>query len=234
MNKPANSPFNPFQLLQKQKCLTKNREICNNNPFQFFKREPEESSFIATIKLKSNSRRYHGFNPFINESQEKEEKAPFHKGEQNYHAIFKGLNKNNNISNITDSMKKDKQIIVKPNINIYICENYFENGPFEEENRNCRQLTVRNDKSYSINNNNINQEKNEDEDLRLTESLYAPAPAIEPINHLSDRFAKLTLEENLKDKRVNDKNLMKQKEVNENEKIYTNDGNWTLGKYYME
>ena len=134
MNKKDISPINPFQNLLPPKYLTKNRDCTSNNSSHFPKIDSGESSFTAIIKLKTKSKNHHGFNPFLNKCEEKEEKAPFYKGEQNIHAVFKGLNKNNNRSNITNLLTREKQMVVKPKINIYICENdFFNNKPFEDE-----------------------------------------------------------------------------------------------------
>lgn len=237
MNKKDISPINPFQNLLPPKYLTKNRDCTSNNPFHFPKIDSGESSFTAIIKLKTKSKNHHGFNPFLNKCEEKEEKAPFYKGEQNIHAVFKGLNKNNNRSNITNLLTREKQMVVKPKINIYICENdFFNNKPFEDENINCHFQTDIKEKKYQADNSNIifSQDKKEDEEVDITESLCAPAPAIDPIVDISNKFEKLTLEEMEKRKMIKEKDLWKHKQQISEEKIYTNDGNCTIGQYYIE
>ena len=78
------------------------------------------------------------------------------------------------------------------------------------------------------------QDKKEDEEVNITESLCTPAPAIDPFVDISNKFEKLTLEEREKKKMVKEKDLWKHKQQNSEEKIYTNDGNCTLGEYYIE
>ena len=238
MNRNANPPFNPFEYSERSKfVVTKRRDYSKNNPFLHSDDDTHEISFNGTIKLKTMSRQSHGINPFINYSEKKIEKAPFYKGERNTYCAFKGLNKNNNQSNIANSSKGEQQFIIKPNFNIYICDNnFFDNNPFENEKINPFITNTMDKKmdSFSNINNTISEEKRKDKEINLTESLAAPAPAIDPVIDLTDRVEKLKLDDGTTKKKRRKELKWNQNKKKNDDKIYTNDGNCTLGENYFE
>ena len=81
-------------------------------------------------------------------------------------------------------------------------------------------------------NNTISEEKRQEKEINLTESLCAPAPAIDPVIDLTERVEKLKLDDGRSKKQRKNK-LWKQSKKKENEKIYTNDGSCTLGENYF-
>jgi hypothetical protein len=235
MNRNDNSPLNLFKYSDRSKfVVTKRRDYSNNNPF-FYDNGTQEISFNGTIKLKTTSRLSHAINPFENYSKKTREKSPFFKGDRNTYCAFKGLNNNDNKSNIANSSKRYQPLIIKPNFNIYICDNnFFEDIPSGNENINPFATNGMDKKMDSFNkiNNTTCEEKREDKDINLTESLCAPAPAIDPMIDLINRVERLKLDDG-KTKKQRRNELRKQNKKNKEEKIYTNDGNCTIGEDYF-
>ena len=230
MNRNANSPFDPFHNSDTSKFVfAKRRGYSNNDPF-FFDNDTHEISFNGTIKLKICSRQSNAVNSF-----ETRDKPPFYKGEQTNYCAFKGLNSNDKQSNIANSSERAQPLIIKPNFNIYICDNnFFEDIPSGNENINPFATNGMDKKMDSFNkiNNTTCEEKREDKDINLTESLCAPAPAIDPMIDLINRVERLKLDDG-KTKKQRRNELRRQNKKNKEEKIYTNDGNCTIGEDYF-
>ena len=85
--------------------------------------------------------------------------------------------------------------------------------------------------SFNILNNTTSEEDREINEMNLTETLCAPDPAHEI--DLRNRIEQLKIDDGkTKDQRRNE--LRKVRKINNCEKIYTNDGNCTLGGDYFD
>ena len=194
MNRNDNSPLNLFKYSDRSKfVVTKRRDYSNNNPF-FYDNGTQEISFNGTIKLKTTSRLSHAINPFENYSKKKIEELPFHKGESKCYSPFKRLNANNYQSSIANSSKGEKQLIINPNFNIYICDKDFF-AKNEHTNPFATNSIENKIDTFSVMNNTISEEKRQEKEINLTESLCAPAPAIDPVIDLTERVEKLKLDD---------------------------------------
>lgn len=232
MNRKPTFPINPFEYQERPKySANKRRDYSDNNPFFSSENDTHEISFNGTIKLKTVSRPSHGINPFENYSKKKIEELPFHKGESKCYSPFKRLNANNYQSSIANSSKGEKQLIINPNFNIYICDKDFF-AKNEHTNPFASNSIENKIDSFSVINNTISEEKRQEKEINLTESLCAAAPAIDPVIDLTERVEKLKLDDGRSKKQRKNK-LWKQSKKKDNEKIYTNDGSCTLGENYF-
>ena len=85
--------------------------------------------------------------------------------------------------------------------------------------------------SFNILNNTTSEEDREINEMNLTETLCAPDPAHEI--DLRNRIEQLKIDDGkTKEQRRNE--YRKVRKVDDCEKIYTNDGNYTLGRDYFD
>ena len=230
MGDNTNSFLNPFLFNNTRKFeMTKTRNRADKNPFLLDKRELQELNFNSTIKSKPRPKHYLNLNEdyFENDIMDKKmEKAPFTKGKQNFNALFKGFEDNKEIK------KEANNLIIRPNINIFICvPNNLNNIPINQ-NHDIIQSHQKREKSKKVINPFIrNQEETEEDRLfnlivDLNEKTGNPAPVQpgDPISDVTDMLDKMD---------INSKEGGFQKKEND-EKIYTNDNMETPGRYYME
>ena len=219
MNSSSGSPINPFECFQRPRfVITKNRGD-SFNPFNLNKNDSNENDFNFSIKFKTKHKQDSGINPFQSAYKDK---APFLKGIQNTHTLIKGLNKNDNKDNIANNLKNNQPMIFQPNINIYICdENFFDNKREKDSNqgyikteikkKDCSKINkIKNEAPDKI----INEEKDK-KVLNMAQNLNMAAPPIVNLCEITNLMENLNLDNN-------------------NEKMYTNNEDFSLGEKYIE
>lgn len=229
-----NSNVNPFAQ------MTKNRIHMRNNPFELGKRDFQELTLNNTLKSKPRPSQYPKLeiNPFIKE--DKEDKAPFKKGEQDYNSIFKPPHNCNsrpifeNLINTEKEEKKEKQekkIIYRPNINIFICDSksLTSNNPFlinaVHRMKMQKRLQAQDELRYE---NNKRKDKDDEMfdlivDINNNYNKAAPSP-VDPVEDCLNLFQNLN---------INSQQSQK-KEKDDSPKMFTNDGSNDLGESYIE
>lgn len=203
-----NSGFNPFLAFLPRKFETKSRN--QDNPFAIGKNEFQELNFNNTIKSKPRPMHYPNLK---NELFDNNELAPFHKGDQDFTAIFKGYGQK-------DDKKEDKKnVIFRPNINIYICDpNYFKNNKSDKKKENTRshiKYAKKKSNPFKVNYPKKEEDKMYDLIVDLEENANAPSPA-DCIPDVIKMMQRMTLNDREQFSKVPDKN--------DKDKIYTNDG----------
>jgi hypothetical protein len=244
-----NPKFSPFNCFAKPKCpLSKARFQVENNPFQYRNSDYRSFNFNTTIKSKPRPNRYPNLdlNPFKNEG-----KAPFRKSKDKSRYNDDSPNPNNNsfISSKKNPIEEDDDSILlrvpKKHFqgngsNINICDGNFlkNNNPFQNMLLQPQSNIKENKKEKDEKSIFDNEPKEKDEETKMSliadidNNMNAPAP-ISPldlrISTFRKRFEKLNL--------GNDNELPSevQKSIcqNEEDKIFTNDGDDHLGDDYF-
>ena len=235
-----NSEFNPFVDFSKQKFpQTKPRFHANNNPFQLRRNDYLELNFNTTIKSKPRPKHYPhlDINPFENEGN-----VPFKKDKDKINPAFQGLNNNRNISNNKNSNDDDNNIVLRPNINIFICDSSFlNNNPLKirgthHQIKSNKKEKEKNDEKSIFNIKLKEKEKEKEKKFNLIvdidNNMNAPAPIapIDPMISFQEKFEKLKLDDENENPFKIKESINKEKD----EKIYTNDGEGNLGDYYFD
>ena len=223
------SSLDPYDYFSGPK-VCENRVQINKykNPFQLGKNELQEIN--SKVGFRTKTRKHHYLNLNDEYSNDiKEERAPFHKGEQNYNTVLRGLKKNSDSCNKHNALNSREKIIIRPNINIYICDPSCLNVNLSEnENIQCiinsEIKKIREDYDHFAD----NGEKSENL-KNSTVDMNAPEPIINSVSDLIKGMDKMNLNEQKRKER--NSNLMAEK--NNNEKKYTNDNNYTPGDFYM-
>ena len=109
----------PFSYFSRPKMdISKHRRNLPINPF-LAKKEDSEDDFFGNARSKPRPSHNLRVDDDLFEEENKEKRGPFFRGDRNYKKVFKiGLNNNNNKDNM-EKDKSDRNIIIKPNINIY-------------------------------------------------------------------------------------------------------------------
>ena len=223
MNPNASSPINPFKEFKRPRFVITKSKAEPLNPFRFNGNDSKEKDSSFSFKLSKDYKSHSGLNPFLTCYKEK---APFLKGIQNTNTFIKGLNNNDNKNNIANSFQNKQPMVYKPNINIYICDRDFFNNCHSEKDSNQSYIkTEIKKKDCSMGNNSLNKER-DNQVLNITQNLNMDAPPIvpliDPIREVTNLIEKMNLNEG------------KEKDKKNNEKIFTNKGDFQLGKYYIE
>ena len=233
-----NSNINPFAQ------MTKNRIHMRNNPFELGKRDFQELNLNNTLKSKPRPSQYPKLeiNPFIKE--DKEEKAPFKKGEQDYNSVFKPHNykarplfKNPITTEKKEKKEKEekeeKKIIYRPNINIFICDSksMTSNNPFLIDAVHRLKVEKRLEAQDEVLYENNKRRDKDDEmfdlfvDINNNNNKAAPAPApVDLVDDCLNLFQKLNISSQQSQK--NDKD--------DSPKMFTNDSLTNLGETYFD
>ena len=213
-----NSKINPFSYFSRPKFdITKARKNTVNNPFLSDNIDSEDNYFDGH-RSKQRPSQYPKLdaNPF--KKDENNKKVPFQKGEINYRELFPGLNKNRNRENISNNQdKRERNLIIRPNINIYICDPNYLNNPLNNNIKKIFKTESKKAKEPDKSHNKIQEEKDRLLDL-IADIAEAAAPPIDPVSDLAHEMTKLCIEEGCE----NDK------------KIYTNDGSGGIGEIYID
>ena len=211
---------------------TSEKKINNNIPQNPFRLSPHEINLKKGPKTKQRPSHYPTLNnPFERDHKDEIEECPFHKGEINYNSVFKRPKKKINeekFQNALNEKENKDNIIVHPNINIIICDPNFLKESSNRENIQCIVQSEINKIKEEISS-NLKGNKKEQNNISIAD-LNAAAPITEDISYLNERVQKIRIydESNKKEKKEK-----KENEVN-SEKIYTNDGNVDIGKYYID
>ncbi len=203
------SPFSYFS--QPQMDILKYRRNLQINPF-LAKKEDSEDNYFGNAR--SNRRPNHNLrvDDDLFEEENKEERGPFFRGDRNYKKAYKiGLN-NNKYKDNMEKDKSDKNVIIKPNINIYICDsNYLKK---ESSLHNIQQLVKSEIKKVK----EKEDKKRKEEENKYVNRLFEMAPPIDVVSDLVNIFDKLDI--NKKDK--------------DNKERFVDIGMEGLGNYYMD
>ena len=203
------SPFSYFS--QPQMDILKYRRNLQINPF-LAKKEDSEDNYFGNAR--SNRRPNHNLrvDDDLFEEENKEERGPFFRGDRNYKKAYKiGLN-NNKYKDNMEKDKSDKNVIIKPNINIYICDsNYLKK---ESSLHNIQQLVKSEIKKVK----EKEDKKRKEEENKYVNRLFEMAPPIDQVSDLVNIFDKLDI--NKKDK--------------DNKERFADIGMEGLGNYYMD
>ena len=207
MRSNENSGFNPFIAFLPRKFETKSRNL--DNPFAIGKKEFQELNFNTTIKSKPRPMHY----PSLKNELSDNELAPFHKGDQDFRAIFKGYNQKN------DKKEEKKNVIFKPNINIYKCDpNYFKNNKSDKKKESTHshiKHAKKKSNPFKVNWPQTEEDKMFNLIVDLEENANAPSPA-DCIPEVTEMMQRMTLNDIDQFSKVPDKK--------DKDKLYSNDG----------
>ena len=217
----ANQVINPspFSYFSRPKMdISKHRRNLPINPF-LAKKEDSEDDFFGNARSKPRPSHNLRVDDDLFEEENKEKRGPFFRGDRNYKKVFKiGLNNNNNKDNM-EKDKSDRNIIIKPNINIFICDpNYLKK---ESSLHNIQQLVkseIKKVKEKEDNNRKEEEDKYFDRVLEIAQNNEQSAPPIDQVSDLVNIFDKLDINKKSKD----------------NKERFVNVGMKGLGNYYMD
>ena len=214
-----------------QSHISKNRTTSNINPFAGIGNQ----EFNPKIGAKSKPRP--SFFPKLCQNtfdKYKKEDLFMKKGEQDYNKLFQGHKDKKRNDEILNAMDSKRNVLINPQINIYICDSkYSKDDPQLNKNIQCiikTEIKKIKDMSPSLIEGKVKKEIGES-----FQSDIAPAPIMAQVKDVIKGMKKLSLsDEKEKEKNTRNHALMDKTNIINKEKRFVNEGNCTLGEYYVE